>query len=327
MVYKLCFDHMPSLKLTKDFLEITGSDALRFVNGMLSADIKWLQQHAPATSRAFFLNPQGQIICEVTVLILDKERFILGVLSQDYQTLYDELNKYIIADDVNLKKSEEFEQVVLEMFEENILAQPLATFKNLNRNQYSMEKSFQVIEQKDTLFFPKMIIGEKHLEVWKRKNKSSDLFQELLIKEPFTQEQFQELKYQHNQVRWHEEVHPGDRPTEFPLADAFSFDKGCYRGQEAVNMSTFRGKPAHLLVKLEFSQELEPTDFQEADVYLGEAKVGSLRSIFKNQAMALLRRSTAEDYNSKLIIKGKTKDLEVHKFSPIVTTKTFRGER
>lgn len=81
-------------------------------------------------------------------------------------------------------------------------------------------------------------------------------------------------------------------PAEAGLTDrAVSFTKGCYPGQEPIARQHHRGKLNRRLRVLELSGPVEP----EAELELGEKKVGRVTSVANGLALAYVRVEVPDD--------------------------------
>jgi len=94
------------------YLDFTGPDRVRYLNAILTNDIKSLRENHGTIS--LFLNPQGHILAEIETYALPEK--ILGV---SYATIRDALipalDKYIIMDDVTLTdRTADFATLALE---------------------------------------------------------------------------------------------------------------------------------------------------------------------------------------------------------------------
>jgi folate-binding protein YgfZ len=81
------------------YLDFTGPDRVRYLNAILTNDVKGLRENHGTIS--LFLNPQGHILAEIETYALPEK--ILGVSYANIrESLIQALDKYIIMDDVML---------------------------------------------------------------------------------------------------------------------------------------------------------------------------------------------------------------------------------
>jgi len=94
------------------YLEFTGPDRVRYLNAILTNNIKDLRENHGTIS--LFLNPQGHILAEIETYALPGKLFCYSYASIR-ESLVPALDKYIIMDDVTLTdRSEEFSTLALE---------------------------------------------------------------------------------------------------------------------------------------------------------------------------------------------------------------------
>ena len=94
------------------YVEFTGPDRVRYLNAILTNDIKELKENHGNVS--LFLNPQGHIQAEIETYAVGEKLFCVSYAMIRHK-LVAELEKYIIMDDVTLTdRTEEFATVALE---------------------------------------------------------------------------------------------------------------------------------------------------------------------------------------------------------------------
>ena len=94
------------------YLEFTGPDRVRYLNAILTNNIKDLRENHGAIS--LFLNPQGHILAEIETYALPDKLFAYSYASIR-ESLIPALDKYIIMDDVTLgDRTPEFATLALE---------------------------------------------------------------------------------------------------------------------------------------------------------------------------------------------------------------------
>ena len=96
--------------------------------------------------------------------------------------------------------------------------------------------------------------------------------------------------------------------TEIIYNDYISFTKGCYTGQEVVEMSTARGRPNYKLIQVSGKQDAAPTSGSSLSDPVGEKEIGFItRGVFIPETKAFVSlafiKSNAE-VGSGLLLKG-----------------------
>src|SRR3984893_17871941 len=96
----------------RTYLEFTGPDRIRYLNAILTNNIKDLLRNHGIVS--LFLSPQGRIQAEIETYVLSES--LLGIsFAIVRQRLINDLDKYIIMDDVTLTdRTAEFGTLALE---------------------------------------------------------------------------------------------------------------------------------------------------------------------------------------------------------------------
>jgi len=87
-------------KNCRAFLYLTGADRLRYLNAILTNDVRRTETGAGVPS--LLLNPQGHIVAELEVYALP-DRFLVVSYAMIRERLIEALDKYIIMDDVTLE--------------------------------------------------------------------------------------------------------------------------------------------------------------------------------------------------------------------------------
>jgi folate-binding protein YgfZ len=222
-------------------VHVGGGDALRWLNGMITADVAALEPDTDgAHVHALLLTPIGRIIAELHVVArpdgfwLELQRDVLGeVIAR--------LEKYVIADDVSLRDASDAwrrlgvegpqAEAILDAARPALDAAGVVTA----RFGWSGERAVQ-------LFAPAAAIGAV-IDALADAGRERDLIEadadtlEVLRIESGTPRQGAELD---------EEV----LPPEARLDECVSTTKGCYTGQEVIARIASRGQVKHLLVGL-----------------------------------------------------------------------------
>ncbi len=108
--------------------------------------------------------------------------------------------------------------------------------------------------------------------------------------EEASEETLEAIRIRNRVPRWGHDMDEKTFPQEAGIDDiAVRYDKGCYLGQEAMAKIHFRGKPNRRLASLVAPQPLEPG----TPLTLGEQKVGSVTSVSREGALALVRTTIA----------------------------------
>src|ERR1700759_2679673 len=96
------------------FLRVTGTDATRWLNGMVTNSVQAL---APGEGcYNFLLNAQGRILADCTIFREpdgDQPAFVLATSKQQIEAIQKHLDHFIIMDDVELTSMEHYSHTML----------------------------------------------------------------------------------------------------------------------------------------------------------------------------------------------------------------------
>src|SRR5690349_19187176 len=83
----------------RDLLEVAGADRLRFLNGLVTCEVKGLA--VGAGRYGFFTDLKGRVLADVVVLALE-DRLLLALPAGSGPAMAAHLRKYVIADRVEV---------------------------------------------------------------------------------------------------------------------------------------------------------------------------------------------------------------------------------
>ena len=209
----LVFDLSPRAKF-----RISGSDALRFLNGQVSNDIR--KARGDAAIHACVLNAKGKIDADVMIRA-DGESFLLDAEAELREQLPARLDRYIIADDVQIDD-------VTDEFALFHLTGPLpAALQNLGGGTLQAER-----------------FGTPGADLWSARDKHAASLQALSAASPTCDEDCSEiLRIERGLPRWGRELTNEIIPAEANLeTSAIDYAKGCYIGQEVISRMKMSGQ-------------------------------------------------------------------------------------
>ena len=262
-------------------LEVSGTDRVRWLNGMLSNDVAQLE---PAGARsgcyALLLTPKGRIVADLHVLQRG-DVFWLELSADAAARVEARLEKYIIADDVRLAdRSREFVRLGLEGPRAADVVAPLlgsapapapdswldATLGGsrvaLAAFGWSGEPGYQ-------LFVPAQAADAAVAALDAAVRACGGIAADAQALEV--------LRIEAGIPRLGAELDEDVLPAEAHLTErAVSFTKGCYTGQEIVARLDARGQVQHLLVGLRFEDDGLPAP--GAGVEVGGRRIGEVTS-------------------------------------------------
>jgi tRNA-modifying protein YgfZ len=234
----------------------TGEDRLRLLHAMTTNQVKELQPGQGCY--AFFLNPQGRILADANLFILP-DRILIDVEPEVRESLYQHLDKFIIADDVTLEDaSESLTAAGVEgpRAEEELAAMgapiPEAPYSHLDWDGRIVARVNATGEPGFRIFG------------WK------------LTHTPAEAESVRVVRLEHAKPRYGEDIFETTLPQETQQKHALNFNKGCYIGQEIVERIHSRGHVNRLLVGIRIDAAEPPPS--GAKLSADGAEVGEITS-------------------------------------------------
>jgi folate-binding protein YgfZ len=245
----------------RSYLEFTGPDRVRYVNAILTNDIKGLKENHGTVS--LFLNPQGHIQAEIETYALGEKLFCVSY-AMIRERLIPALDKYIIMDDVTLTdRTEEYATLAvegpraagvaaavsgvdlngldeLEMREANVGGVPCRVSK---RSPGGVARAEFLVE------------SGRAEELWK-------ILAEAVRKEgggPVGYRAVNTVRLERGTPWFGYDFGERQIPHEAGLQEThISYTKGCYTGQEIVERVRSRGHVNRVRVSLKFDLAAEP---------------------------------------------------------------------
>lgn len=202
---------MPAIDLgMRCLLEIHGPDAVRYLNGQVTQDVRLLARHPRQALASCVTDAKGRLQAFVTLYAHDAERPAIWIEApaEMRESLMARISRYLIADDAEIDDiSEQFR--LLHLIDEPVL-----------ENDYSSQR-----------------FGIAGMDRWVAA--TADLSPLTL----FSEEEAERLRIEHGVPAWGRELTEGMLPPEAGLdATAISYQKGCYIGQEVISRIKSAGK-------------------------------------------------------------------------------------
>ena len=280
-------------------LLVRGKDAPRFLHGMVTNEIKELPPGRG--TYAFFLDVHGHIQADARILRLDAESFQLDCDRFRLGTIRQTLEKYIIADDVEVIDQTDAVACLaiegpcsLEVLRDAIGFEPprMLPLEHLAVPDLNL----RLARASSSGEFGYWIWGggAQLAEVWTKGAKAGSA----LGARPVGHIASEICRIEAGLPRYGAEINDKTLPQETGQLHALSYTKGCYLGQEIVERIRARGHVNRGLVGLLFEgrQNVEPGASLTAD---GQT-VGSITSaaysygLRRTIALGMVRRESAE---------------------------------
>jgi len=239
----------------------TGADRVRYLNAMLTGNIRDLQ--AGQGNISLLLNPQGRILAEVETLRLE-ERLLGLSYAMIRRRLGETFDKYIIMDDVMLEDwSDKFGVLMLEGPKAAGLVHELCTvdldsmsaFDHAEKSVFGMQCRLVRISAGE-ISGAEFICSRENLQaLW-------DLLLDAARRHGGGQTGYETLNVLdlENGIPWYGvDFDEHQIPHQAALEDShISYTKGCYTGQEIVERVRSRGQIQRRRVMLKFFGEAVP---------------------------------------------------------------------
>ena len=266
-----------------DWLRLTGSDRLRFTNGLVSCDLRSLS--AGDGEYGFFADPKGKVVADAAFLATESELWI-ELAGGRGTAIGAHMGKYLVADQVEIDPLKEWKTILAAGPEAaSKLAAAVGRVPEEPWNGLVVEAggSRLVIRSERRLGIPAWVLAGPREAV---ERVAEDLCRAGLRSAGAAAVGSVRIE---QGVPWFgldfsSEAGGGDFPQETGISDwAVNFDKGCYLGQEIVARIHFRGKINRSLRGLVFEPDSEPR--AGVELVWNDEVVGVMNSVAVSPAM------------------------------------------
>lgn len=259
-------------------LRITGSDRAAYLHRIISNDVEGLS--VGEGNYATILTNRGKIIADMKVYVFEDS---IGIETNAETTsiLYQELDKYLIADDVTIEDfTERTGAVGLHGPKSAELLQEVYGFDVGDLPEY--HSVVDEIDERRVVCVRANETGEVGYNLCTASESIEWLWDTILTKgrafsaEPVGLTALNSLRIEAGIPRYGAELSDSIFPGEAELEQAISFEKGCYIGQEIVARMKYRGHPNRLLRGFEITDDTPP---QSGDrCFDGDKEIGWMTS-------------------------------------------------
>ncbi len=243
------------------YLDFTGPDRVRYLNAILTNNIKDLRENHGSIS--LFLNPQGRILAEIETYELPEKLFCVSYASIR-EPLIAALDKYIIMDDVTLTdRTADFATLALAgpkaaLLAEELTGVDLADLAGLETRLVSVQRIPCRLGKRSLggAASAEFLVDRAHAqELWK-------ILLEAARKHgggPAGYQALSALRLEQG-IPWYSyDFGEKQIPHEAGLQDShISYTKGCYTGQEIVERVRSRGQVNRVRVTLKYDTPQPP---------------------------------------------------------------------
>ena len=259
-------------------LRLSGSDRAAYLHRIISNDVEGLA--VGEGNYATILTNRGKIIADMKIYIFE-DSIDIETNAETISILYQELDKYLIADDVTMEDFTERTGVLgIHGSKSAELLQEVCGFEVTNLPEY--HSIITEIDGRRIDCVRANEAGEVGYNLCTESESIEWLWDTLLTKgrefstEPVGLTALNSLRIEAGIPRYGAELDDSIFPGEAELEQAISFEKGCYIGQEIVARMKYRGHPNRLLRGFELASDIPP---QSGDrLFDGDKEIGWITS-------------------------------------------------
>lgn len=277
-------------ELKRGLIEVSGREAVQFLNGLITNDIAKLADEAQLS--AAFPNAQGRLLALVRITRRG-DKFLFETEEDTRQKIYQNLFRFTYAGDFFVKDlSEDYSYFEVQSSKFKVQSSDFIAFQAVKGADYFVPK--------DT-----------------SENFRNDLWTSGAIE--ISDELYEILRVENGKPLYNIDIDETTIVPETGLPDVINYNKGCYIGQEIIARIHFRGHVAKRLTGLVFEDENVEIKLNDEIKYAEGKNAGRVTSIVFSPA---LRKNIALAYVRYDYLSEGTK-LKVNEFPAVVKDLPF----
>jgi folate-binding protein YgfZ len=258
-------------------IEVAGSEAVQFLNGLITNDVKALEEGA--WMRAAFPNVQGRLIAEARVLRLAPDRFLFDTEAMSRAPVLKTLERFTLAGDFRV--ADLTTEIALLSVQGARAASVIAATLGDDTARVERGRISQAQWNDQPLYVIRAsVTAEDGFELFVKATGAASLWDALTKAgaRPVGFDALEVLRIEAGVARYGVDVDETNVVLEAVADDAVSFTKGCYIGQEIIARIHWRGHVAKKLTGLVFDQ---PVDAKRDDKIraMDGREIGRLTSV------------------------------------------------
>lgn len=233
---------------SSDWLEMRGEDRHRFLNGLITADVRDLE--GGESRYGLFATIKGRILADVTVVAHD-DGFWLRLPAGRGDAIREHLVEHVITDRVEVEPCDDRGALLL------LGAAAAACLKSALEDEQPLPEPGAhrpaVLGGTEVTVLAEPRLGLPGWSLWAGGDDLAALFRWLADREgiePIGSEAVERLRIERGIPRFGRDFGLETFPQEVGLDGAVSYEKGCYLGQEVIARIHYRGGVQRQLVRL-----------------------------------------------------------------------------
>ena len=241
-------------------LDLTGADRAAYLHRIISNDVEGLS--VGEGNYATILTNRGKIIADMKVYVFE-DSISIETNAETTLVLYQELDKYLIADDVTIEDfTERSGTVGVHGPQSAELLQEVCGFDVRDLPEY--HNLIDEVDGRRIVCVSSNETGEVGYNLCTTSESMEWLWDTILTKgralgaAPVGLTALNSLRIEAGIPQFGAELDDSIFPGEAELERAISFEKGCYIGQEIVARMKYRGHPNRLLRGFEIASDIPP---------------------------------------------------------------------
>ena len=233
--------------------QLIGEDRAKFLHRIISNDVESLS--TGEGTYATLLTHRGKIIADMNIAVLE-DAISIDTAPETTESLFNELDKYIIADDVEFSDvTAETGAIAVHGPKSTDLVESVLGINELG----TLRERYHCFREADSLFKHTIVCvrtdgtGEMGWTLYTAAEELVLLWETLMTEgvhfdvQPIGWNALESLRIEAGVPRYGAELTDSVIPLEAELEHAIDFEKGCYIGQEIVARMKYRGHPNRLL--------------------------------------------------------------------------------
>ena len=242
-------------------IKVSGGEAVQFLNGLVTNDVKSLE--AGRGMRAAFLTGHGKVRALCRVLNLGQEFLIIND-PQTHEKVFEYVSPFCYAGDFRVEDvSQQYRLLSVQGPNSHLTMKEICFEPVPPLAEYDWFRTM-------IAGHPALVVGASHtgeygFDIFVAESALLDVWDFILLKGnfhslvPFGLQALDSLRIEAAVPVYGIDVDETNMLLETGLDDAVSFKKGCYTGQEAVAMATYRGHVSKKLSGVQMSGQALPS--------------------------------------------------------------------